>query len=109
MVSKKTINNGRINSAKDKPSQVALKAIPLLFSKYLEIVVVAVWDINPCPENLIRNIEKNKKTTEEILENKKQEMANNTITYKENFKILKSSIFFPTHTNIKLLNNVADA
>tara|TARA_B110000971_G_C19808556_1_gene407694 strand:- start:113 stop:283 length:171 start_codon:yes stop_codon:yes gene_type:complete len=55
------------------------------------------------------NIEKNKKTIEEILENKKQEIANNTITYDENFKILKSSIFFPIQTNMKLLNNVAAA
>jgi hypothetical protein len=41
-VSKKTINNGKINSAKDKPNQVVLKALPLLFSKNLDIVVLAV-------------------------------------------------------------------
>ena len=109
MVSKKTINNGRINSAKDKPSQVALKARPLLFSKYLEIVVVAVWDINPCPESLIKNIEKNKKNIEEILENKKQEIANKTITYAANSNIFTSSIFLPIQTNIKLLKRVAEA
>ena len=39
---KKTINNGKINSARDSPSQVRLRALPLLFSKYLDIVVVAV-------------------------------------------------------------------
>ena len=49
-------------------------------SKYLEIVVVAVCDINPWPDNLIKKIEKNKKTTDEILENKKQEIANNATT-----------------------------
>ena len=80
IVNKKIINKGRINSAKDKPNQEALKALPLLFSKYLEIVVEAVCDINPCPDNLIKKIEKNKKTTDEIFENKKQEIANNIIT-----------------------------
>ena len=33
---------GKINSANDKPSQVVLNARPLVFSKNLEIVVVAV-------------------------------------------------------------------
>ena len=108
-VNKKTISNGRINSARDKPSQVILKALPLLFSKYLEIVVVAVCDINPCPESLIKKIEKKRKTTDEILENKKQEIDNRIITYEANFKISTSSIFFPIQTNIKLLNKVADA
>ena len=41
-VNKKIISNGNINSAKDKPSQVVLNAFPLLFSKNLAIVVVAV-------------------------------------------------------------------
>ena len=41
-VNKKIINNGKINSAKDKPNQVVLNALPLLFSKNLAIVVVAV-------------------------------------------------------------------
>jgi hypothetical protein len=109
MVNKKTINNGRINSAKDSPNQVILKALPLLLSKYLEIVVVAVCDINPCPESLIKNIEKNKKIIDEILENKKQEIASNAITYEANLKMFMSSIFFPIQTNIKLLNNVAEA
>jgi len=66
---------------------VVLRALPLLLSKYREIVVVAVCDINPCPDNLIKNIEKNKKIIDEILENKKQEIANNVITYNVNFKI----------------------
>ena len=109
MVSKKTINSGRINSARDKPNQVILRALPLLLSKYLEIVVVAVWDINPCPDNLIKKIEKNKKIIVEIIENKKLEIANNTITYEANFKIFISSIFLPIKTNTKLLNKVADA
>jgi len=109
IVNKKTINNGRINSAKDKPNQVVLSALPLLLSKYLEIVVVAVCDINPWPDNLIKKIEKNKKIIDEILENKKQEIANNAITYEANFKMFTSSIFLPIQTKIKLLNNVADA
>jgi hypothetical protein len=109
IVNKKTTNSGRINSAKDKPNQVVLKALPLLFSKYREIVVVVVCDINPCPDSLIKNIEKNKKTIDEILENRKQEIANKIITYAANFNIFTSSIFLPIQTNIKLLNNVADA
>ena len=109
MVNKKTINNGRINSANDNPNHEILKALPLLFSKYLEIVVVAVCDINPCPDNLIKKIEKNKKITDDILENIKQEIANSSITYNENFKIFTSSIFFPIQISIKLLNKVAEA
>ena len=69
-----------MNSAKDKPSQVVLNARPLVFSKNLEIVVVAVCDIKPCPDNLIKKIDKNKKATEEILENKKQEIASKAMT-----------------------------
>ena len=79
-VNKKMINIGKINSAKDNPNHTVLSALPLLFSKNLAIVVVAVWDINPWPESLIKKIEKNKKNTDEILENKKQEMANKAIT-----------------------------
>ena len=108
-VNKKIISNGKMNSAKDKPNQVVLRALPLLFSKNLAIVVVAVWDINPWPDNLIKKIDKNRKTIDEILENKKHEIANRTMTQDANFKILKSSIFFPIQTNIKLLNKVADA
>ena len=80
IVNKKITNNGRMNSAKERPSHVALKALPLLLSKNLDIVVVAVWDINPWPDNLIKKIEKNKKTTDEILENKKQEIASKAMT-----------------------------
>ena len=101
-VNKKIINNGKINSANDKPSQVVLNARPLVLSKNLEIVVVAVWDISPWPDNLIKKIDKNKKATEEILENKKLEIASKAITQNANSRILKSSIFFPTQTSIKL-------
>jgi hypothetical protein len=73
------------------------------------MVVVAVWDINPCPDSLIKKIEKNKNIIDEILENKKQEIASNAITYEANFKMFTSSIFLPIQTKIKLLNNVADA
>ena len=41
-VNKKTIKTGKVNSAKDKPSQQVLNALPLFFSKKREIVVVAV-------------------------------------------------------------------
>ena len=86
-----------------------LKALPLDLVKYLEIVVVAVWDIIPCPENLIKKIEINKNDTDEILEKKKQENDNNKITRKANFDISISSIFFPTQINKTLLNKVAEA
>jgi len=109
ILNKNTINNGSVNSAKDKPSHVVLNAFPLLLSKYLEIVVVAVWDIKPCPDNLIKKIEKKRKITEEILEKIKLDDASKIITKKENFRIFTSSIFFPIQTKIKLLNNVADA
>ena len=69
-----------------------LKALPLLLSKNLDIVVLAVWDISPCPESLIRKIEKNRKITDEILENKKQEIASNVIIYNANFKIFGLSL-----------------
>ena len=42
MVSKYTIKTGNINSALERPNQLVLKAFPLDFVKYLEIVVVAV-------------------------------------------------------------------
>ena len=42
MVNKKTIKTGKINSAVERPNQLALNALPLDFVKYLEIVVVAV-------------------------------------------------------------------
>ena len=109
MFNRKTINNGKVNSAKDKPSHVVLNAFPLLLSKYLEIVVVAVWDIKPWPDNLIKNIAKKRKITEEIFEKIKQDVASKIITKDENFKIFTSSIFFPIQTSMKLLNRVADA
>ena len=86
-----------------------LNAFPLDFVKYLEIVVVAVWDIIPCPANLIKKIAINKKVTDDIFEKKKEEKDSNKITNKANFEILMSSIFFPTQIKRKLLNKVADA
>ena len=77
---KKTIKTGIINSALDKPNQQILNALPLDLVKYLETVVVAVWDIIPWPENLIKNIAINKNTTEEILEKKKQENDKSNVT-----------------------------
>ena len=41
-VKRKTIKTGKINSAEDNPNHPALKALPLDFVKYREIVVVAV-------------------------------------------------------------------
>ena len=64
---------GKINSAVDRPNQQALRALPLDLVKYLVIVVVAVWDISPCPENLIKKTATNKKAIDEIFEKKKQE------------------------------------
>ena len=46
-VNKKIISIGKINSAEESPNQIALKALPLLLSKYLDVAVEAVWDINP--------------------------------------------------------------
>ena len=86
-----------------------LKAFPLDLVKYLEIVVVAVWDIMPWPENLIKKTAINNKGIEDIVEKKKHENANNKITKKENLVILISSIFFPNQINIKLLSKVAEA
>ena len=69
-----------MNSAVDNPNHPELNALPLDFVKYLEIVVVAVWDIIPWPENLIKKIAINKKKIEEIFEKKKQEKDNSNIT-----------------------------
>ena len=77
--------------------------------KYLEIVVVAVCDIIPWPENLIKKIATNKKTIDEIFEKKKHENERSRVTKKANLKIFISSIFFPTQINKKLLSKVADA
>ena len=79
-VNKKTIRTGKTNSAKDKPNQPVLKALPLLFSKKREIVVVAVWLDKPWPDNRIKKIPINKKISDEILENMKQEIDRNITT-----------------------------
>ena len=73
------------------------------------MVVVAVWDIMPWPENLIKKIAINNKGIEDIFEKKKHENASSKITKNENLIILISSIFFPNQINIKLLNKVAEA
>ena len=73
------------------------------------MVVVAVWDIMPWPENLIKKIAINNKGTEDIVEKKKHENASSKITENENLIISISSIFFPNQISIKLLNKVADA
>ena len=98
-----------MNSAVDRPNHPVLNAFPLDFVKYLEIVVVAVWDIIPCPANLIKKIAINNKDTDDIFEKKKDEKESNKITNKANFEIFMSSIFFPTQIKRKLLNKVADA
>ena len=109
IVNKYTIRTGRMNSAVERPNQQVLSALPLDFVKYLEIVVVAVWDIIPWPENLIKKIAKNKNTIDDILEKKKQEKDRSRVTKKANLKIFISSIFFPTQIKRKLLNKVAEA
>ena len=98
-----------MNSAEDRPNQIMLKALPLDFVKYLEIVVEAVWDINPWPENLIKKIATNKKATDDILEKKKEEKDKSIVTKIANFITFTSSIFFPIQIRSKLLNRVADA
>ena len=98
-----------MNSAEDKPNQIMLNALPLDFVKYLEIVVEAVWDINPCPENLIKKIAINKKATDDVLEKKKEEKDKSIVTKIANFITFTSSIFFPIQIRSKLLNRVADA
>ena len=74
------MSTGKINSAVERPNQPTLKAFPLDFVKYLVIVVVAVWDINPCPENLIKKTAINKKIIEDIFEKKKHENAKSRVT-----------------------------
>ena len=98
-----------MNSAEDKPNQIILNALPLDFVKYLEIVVEAVWDINPCPENLIKKIAINKKATDDVFEKKKEEKDKSIVTKIANFNTFTSSIFFPIQIRSKLLNRVADA
>ena len=109
IVNKYTIKTGKINSAVERPNQQVLKAFPRDLVKYLEIVVVAVCDIIPWPENLIKKIAINRKITDEIFEKKKQEKDRSNVTNNANLNILISSIFFPTHINKKLLSKVADA
>ena len=98
-----------MNSEEDKPNQIMLNALPLDFVKYLEMVVEAVWDINPCPENLIKKIATNRKATEDVLEKKKEENDKSIVTKIANLSTFTSSIFFPIHIRSKLLNRVADA
>ena len=98
-----------MNSAVDNPNHPVLSALPLDLVKYLEIVVVAVWDIIPCPANLIRKIATNKNAIDDIFEKKKDEKDNSKITNSANFEILISSIFFPTQIKRKLLSKVAEA
>ena len=106
---KNTINTGKINSADDKPNHVILKALPLVFSKYLATVVVAVWDISPWPLNLSKKIPIKSIGTYLMVEKKKQAKESRIITIKENLNTSISSIFFPTQTKAKLLNKVAEA
>ena len=98
-----------MNSAVDNPNHPVLNALPRDFVKYLETVVVAVWDIMPWPENLIKKIAINKNMTDDIFEKKKHENESNKITNKANLEIFISSIFLPTQIKRKLLNNVAEA
>ena len=86
-----------------------LKALPLVLKKYLEIVVDAVWDIIPWPENLIKKIAIKNKKTDETFEKKKHAKDRRIITKKANLKIFTSSIFLPTQTNKTLLHKVAEA
>ena len=109
IVNRYTIRTGKINSAVERPNQTVLKAFPLDFVKYLEVVVVAVWDVIPWPENLIKNIAINKNDTDEIFEKKKHEKERSKATKNANLKIFISSIFFPTQISNRLLHRVADA
>ena len=108
-VNRYTVKTGKINSAVERPNQPVLKAFPLDLVKYLEIVVVAVCDIIPCPENLIKNIAANKNVTDDIFEKIKHENERSNVTKNANLNILMSSIFFPTQIKRKLLNKVAEA
>ena len=69
-----------MNSAAERPNHPMLNALPLDLVKYLAIVVVAVWDINPWPENLIRKTAINKKTIDDTFEKKKQEKDKSKVT-----------------------------
>ena len=52
---------------------------------------------------------KYKKEKDSIIENINEDRLSDIITKYANLIVLKSSIFFPTHINIKLLHRVADA
>ena len=80
IVSKYTTNTGKINSAVERPNQPTLRAFPLDFVKYLVIVVDAVWDIKPWPENLIKKTEINKKMIDDTFEKRKQEIDKSKAT-----------------------------
>ena len=98
-----------INSADERPNQLILRALPLVLVKYLEIVVDAVWDIIPWPENLIKNIAINNKNIDDIFEKKKHAKDKRIVTKKANLKIFTSSIFLPTQISKRLLHKVAEA
>ena len=83
MESKNTIKIGNINSAEERPNHIPLSARPLLLLKYLDIVVDAVWDINPWPENLIKKIAIMSKYIFVISEKKNEEKNKIPITIKE--------------------------
>ena len=83
MESKNIIKIGRINSADESPNHIPLRARPLLLLKYLDIVVDEVWDINPCPENLIRKIAITKNKILFMREKKKDEKNKILTTIKE--------------------------
>ena len=74
------MNTGKINSAVERPNHPTLNALPLDFVKNLVIVVVAVCDISPCPENLIKKTAINKKVIDDIFEKKKQEKDKSKVT-----------------------------
>ena len=74
------MKTGKINSADERPNQPTLSALPRDLVKYLVIVVVAVWDINPWPENLIKNTAINKKAKDDTFEKKKQEKDRSKVT-----------------------------
>ena len=91
-----------MNSAEERPNQLILKARPLVLVKYLEIVVDAVWDIIPCPENLIKKIAINNKKTDDIFEKKKQANDKRIITKNANLKIFMYHWTFATCPSLGL-------
>ena len=83
MERKKTIVMGIINSAAESPNHVTLSALPLFKSKYLEMLVVAVCDINPWPDNLKRKMPTNNNRILVMKEKKIEEKNSREITRKE--------------------------